>query len=1556
MAKILVRFNESSSRTDAASTLTQRMMSFYNDEGNLLFIAEDNSLYDFLSKQYLQDVTNNAALLIGLQWSGSATNVQAALEELRTAVNNNTIQTFNWRGEWSSGSNYAPYDLVEYNGSTYICTNTVTGGTTAPDTSADWDVFVEGGTGGGGCTTTAHVSTETGLSSALSDDTIDNIHLCNDIEITSGGTWSVNMASTSEYKVVEYSGDNTLIISAAVNIVAGNSQGLQIAANVAAGADVTVTFAPRLMLRTVESGATYTLNFSGSTYSVLYEKLVQDLTIPYVADGTITGDTQKAYWLNTNGDIGFSDNYAVVKTEPELRAALANTAIDVIILGEDIGASGAAYTVAATSGRKIILDTGFGLFGASSTVQFSSTVDFQILCPYTATTFTANVHTLELLAGGVSMGRLSTGGSANSINTIGTIRYEDVVEGLNDQPLVDGTVTGSAVQSFWSNTNRNIGGATGTSWIIVNNSSELLAALSLENDIKNILVNAAGINAQPTSDVAIPVWGVNNIYGGTLNFVSFDTSSTLKMESKVGAPNARVYAHNTLSGFIAGLAPNDIIQFDDVEVYITQMSLPLDYTFTQLNSGTLYYETKIGTTSVTGTGAGQLFWKHWGLQKTVGVTSWGGLKNALQDSGVSTIHVLNNIDSIATDTVEITGSKKVFGYGLNFSGTSVMTFNSTLGDTVEFYNKIGAFTGGQGTTFNGNTNIYLRHINNIPATSYTGTAALYYEKASIEPVTGGTQLYWDNTISDSLQNVYDNSTDPEIVTDATRGALTLKRGSTLDSDSVLEIQNGAGSNTTILTGNGQLQLDSATVQPQIVFNSNGGVDLDHYIQYNPGGQGGITLKSQQVGSEVTTLELNRNSSGEFKLSGNSSDTFKSAQVINTYSVPSDEAYLQLISRNDKTATKTATLTIASGSTDLLTDSEISLSADKINTHSASVIGRDPVASNEFATKNYTDSAIGSAVVGSAVYKGAWNASNNTPDLTSVAKAQGDFYIVSVAGNTLIDGVSEWSVGDWVLFNGTTWEKVDNSQTIPVNVGTGVEVFKSLNNTTNQADFRTLVGGTKVGFTQNTNDITVDDSNVAGVNVANTFTQAQTINGDLSLTSINSRIKGGFGTVSTAGVLDWDDVSNSTSGSGYTLLTTTATNSPQNSGINYWYPFTFEHTKKDGSGNRTQMAIPYGNLTSLGNLNYRSYYNTGWTGWREIIATKEDSRDVDFQGVVNLASATNGSPGNGDIWYDGDNLIGVEDSTSFNLSGLYGTSADTDLNNYTQDGKYLTPSTALTNAPAGFTTSSRRLIQVSQYALGTSNYIIQTLYSINDNKVAWRVYATASWSEWHEVPYMVDDVLKLQSTTNGSATTGDVWYDGSEVRIEGGLIISDGSFSLKYSSSTGALEPIGFAAYLGTPSNPFSRLRLRDKIELQTYTNSSPATGDIWRDSTSGAIEIQGDTAVNGNLQVTGNINVRIGTTTSTSSLSIDTDLYDQYNVTSLAVGMTINAPSGGTDGKKLIIRIKDNGTAKSLDLTIFRAIGVTLPTTTTPTKTIYVGCIYNNADSKWDVIAVAEEA
>jgi hypothetical protein len=107
---------------------------------------------------------------------------------------------------------------------------------------------------------------------------------------------------------------------------------------------------------------------------------------------------------------------------------------------------------------------------------------------------------------------------------------------------------------------------------------------------------------------------------------------------------------------------------------------------------------------------------------------------------------------------------------------------------------------------------------------------------------------------------------------------------------------------------------------------------------------------------------------------------------------------------------------------------------------------------------------------------------------------------------------------------------------------------------------------------------------------------------------------------------------------------------------------------------------------------------------------------------------------------------------------------------------------------------------------------------------------------------------------------------------------------------------------------------------------------------------------------------RVNTATTSSSLTWNSDNYDQYQLTALAEAVTLPADSGSpANGRRIIFRFKDNGTARALTWTTgssnaFRAIGVTLPTTTVISKTLYVGCIYNSADSRWDVIAVAQES
>jgi hypothetical protein len=85
------------------------------------------------------------------------------------------------------------------------------------------------------------------------------------------------------------------------------------------------------------------------------------------------------------------------------------------------------------------------------------------------------------------------------------------------------------------------------------------------------------------------------------------------------------------------------------------------------------------------------------------------------------------------------------------------------------------------------------------------------------------------------------------------------------------------------------------------------------------------------------------------------------------------------------------------------------------------------------------------VLGGAIYQSVWNASTNSPTLTSGTGTKGYYYIVSVEGSTNLDGITDWKVGDWAIFNGTTWNKVDNTDAVSsVNGYTGAVSLTTAN--------------------------------------------------------------------------------------------------------------------------------------------------------------------------------------------------------------------------------------------------------------------------------------------------------------------------------------------------------------------------------------------------------------------------------------------------------------------------------------------------------------------------------
>ena len=75
------------------------------------------------------------------------------------------------------------------------------------------------------------------------------------------------------------------------------------------------------------------------------------------------------------------------------------------------------------------------------------------------------------------------------------------------------------------------------------------------------------------------------------------------------------------------------------------------------------------------------------------------------------------------------------------------------------------------------------------------------------------------------------------------------------------------------------------------------------------------------------------------------------------------------------------------------------------------------------------SELPAAILGALNYQGTWNAATNTPTLTSSVGTKGYYYVVSVAGNTDLNGITDWQIGDWAVYNGTAWQKIDNTDVV-----------------------------------------------------------------------------------------------------------------------------------------------------------------------------------------------------------------------------------------------------------------------------------------------------------------------------------------------------------------------------------------------------------------------------------------------------------------------------------------------------------------------------------------------
>ena len=197
---------------------------------------------------------------------------------------------------------------------------------------------------------------------------------------------------------------------------------------------------------------------------------------------------------------------------------------------------------------------------------------------------------------------------------------------------------------------------------------------------------------------------------------------------------------------------------------------------------------------------------------------------------------------------------------------------------------------------------------------------------------------------------------------------------------------------------------------------------------------------------------------------------------------------------------------------------------------------------------------------------------------------------------------------------------------------------------------------------------------------------------------------------------------------------------------------------------------------------------------------------------------------------------------------------------------------------------------------------------------------------------------VSNVPTATAITGDISIDSSGVTaIASGVIVNADI------NASAAID--GTKIVAGTTS-------VRGTLQLTDSTSSTSTTTA----ATPNSVKTAYDLANAAQPKVR---SVTAGATSGTiTPNSATTDLFVAEGLTG---SVTIGAPTGSpTNGQRLLLRFKDNGTARGITWTTsstgFRSLGITLPTTTVVSKVTYVGCVYNTTDSFWDAIATVTQA